>query len=87
MEYYSEDKRVRWDGLIVYKGNLDERHPQDFLRPREDDQSITHPRRPKDDVYVDGIQDPVFGLVDDEGNFVADESANFVQAPELPVSL
>lgn len=35
-----------WDGMVVFKKFYEERHPQDFVRGRADDQSVS-PNRPE----------------------------------------
>ena len=44
MEYYSEDKRVRWDGAICHKDNIESRHPQDLIKAVKEDISVKNPR-------------------------------------------
>jgi len=51
-EYYSEDKRIQWDGLIVYKKNLDQRHPQDFVRAVKEDVSVKNPSPEGEDTFI-----------------------------------
>lgn len=36
MCYFSEYKRVRWDGAIVHVDNLEQRQPQDMTRAKRD---------------------------------------------------
>ena len=42
--FHSEKKRKMWNGLIVDPRCYEIRHPQDYLRGRKDDQSVTDPR-------------------------------------------
>jgi len=39
-EYKASELRKRWDGMRVCRDDFEERHPQDFLKGRRDDQSV-----------------------------------------------
>ena len=39
-EVKSSKMRKRWDGQMVCEDDLDPRHPQDFIRGREDNTSV-----------------------------------------------
>lgn len=52
MEYYSEDKAIRWDGAIVAKKNLDMRHPQELRKSRKEDISVPHARGESPDEFI-----------------------------------
>ena len=43
MTYYSEDKRIRWDGAIVHKKNLEPRHPQELIKAVKENTSVSDP--------------------------------------------
>lgn len=45
--------RKEWNGLIVAKESYEPRHPQDFLRGFEDDQSVPDPRSEATDSFID----------------------------------
>lgn len=45
--------RKRWDGLIVCQEDFETRHPQEFIRPRPDDQSVPFTRPEPADTFVD----------------------------------
>jgi hypothetical protein len=40
----ASDTAREWNGLIVRKGDFEERHPQDFVRGRKDRQTVPDPR-------------------------------------------
>ncbi len=44
MVYYSEDKKIRWDGAVVHKDNWEPRHPQDLTKAVREDTSVDNPR-------------------------------------------
>ena len=44
MVYYSEDKRIRWDGAIVHKDNWEPRHPLEMTRAVKEDTSVKNPQ-------------------------------------------
>jgi len=41
-----------WTGVIVCKSCWEPRHPQDFVKGREEDQSVTDPRPEPADVFI-----------------------------------
>lgn len=45
--------RKRWDGLLVCQDDWEPRHPQEFVRPRPDDQSVPFTNPEPADVFVD----------------------------------
>ncbi len=45
--------RKEWNGLIVLRESWEARHPQDFLRGFEDDQSVPDPRSEATDSFID----------------------------------
>ena len=51
--YASECKKT-WDGFFVKKEFWEPRHPQDFVRSREDDTSVEIPRQQVTVDLVDG---------------------------------
>ena len=53
MTYYSEDKRIRWDGAVVHKDNWEPRHPQDKIKAIKDTQQVPHVRPEKGDGSTD----------------------------------
>lgn len=40
----SSETVKQWDSLIVSRGEYEDRHPQDFVRGRRDQQSVPDPR-------------------------------------------
>lgn len=42
--YRASQTKKRWDGLIVCFADHEERHPQDFVRGRVDNQNVPDPR-------------------------------------------
>lgn len=50
----ASETQEEWNGLIVCSdGCFEERHPQDFVRGRHDEQRVYKPRPDADPVYVD----------------------------------
>jgi len=43
--------RVRWDNALVPSEDWEERHPQDFLRSRQDRQKVPNARPEQTDVF------------------------------------
>lgn len=55
LEFYSDEMRLRWDGLLVHKSHWEPRHPQDFLRARKDRIKPLGPVRPEqEDRFMQG---------------------------------
>lgn len=46
------ETRKRWDGLIVCEKDWEPRHPQDFVRGRNDRQAVPNPRPEPPDVFL-----------------------------------
>ena len=63
----ASESRKRWDGFIVCLDDMEERHPQDFVRARQDKISVPFTRPRPVDVFV--IVD--YGMYVDSG-YVAD---------------
>jgi len=56
----------RWDGLIVCLDDYEQRHPQDFVRARQDKISVPFSRPRPEDVFI-----PVtYNLYCDTGYYV-----------------
>ncbi len=54
----ASDTKEEWTGLIVCSdGCFEERHPQDFVRGRYDEQRVYKPRPDSEPVYV--YDDPI----------------------------
>jgi len=54
----SNDAMKTWDDLIVCPDDWEQRHPQDFVRGRADDQAAKEPVRPEPaDVFI-GVDRP-----------------------------
>ena len=52
--YRNHDLRRRWDGAVVCKEDWEVRHPQDFLRARQEDQSPKGHVRPEgEDQFIE----------------------------------
>jgi len=41
-----------WTGVIVCKSCWEPRHPQDFVKGREEDQAVTDPRPEPADIFI-----------------------------------
>ena len=87
MEYYSEDKRIRWDGAVVHKNNWEPRHPQDLIKAVKEDTSIKDARPEQPDTFV---EDPYSGYVgyvtkDDDGHYIVDGEGDIVYEDTLTI--
>ena len=51
-EYYSEDKKKRWDGLIVCPEDYEVDHPQKYIRVSPDGQPVSDPRPEPEDEFT-----------------------------------
>ncbi len=51
-KFKSSDMRKRWDGQMVCKYDLDPRHPQDFIRGVQDNNSIPFTYAEPADTFV-----------------------------------
>ena len=55
-DYRSSDMRKRWDGLVVCKEDFELRHPQDFVRARQDKIAAQGLVRPSpDNAFVTAV--------------------------------
>jgi hypothetical protein len=50
---YASETRKEWNGLLVCREHFEARHPQDFVRGRADDQTVSDPRPRPDDRFLD----------------------------------
>jgi len=50
--FHSEKKRIMWNGLVVDPSCYEIRHPQDYVRGRQDEQAVDNPRPDNDDVFL-----------------------------------
>lgn len=57
MAYYSEDKRIKWDGAVVHKDNWEPRHPQELIKAVREDTSIKDARPEAEDVFITETND------------------------------
>lgn len=51
-QYRASQTRKRWDNLMVCLADFEERHPQDFVRGRKDNQNVPEPRPEPIDTLV-----------------------------------
>jgi len=51
----AKDSRKRWDGLIVCPEDYEQRHPQDFVRARQDKITVPYTRPRPTDIFVDVV--------------------------------
>ena len=51
-QYRSSQTRKRWDGLWVCLPDFEERHPQDFVRGRKDNENVPEPRPEPITTYI-----------------------------------
>ena len=47
------EAKHRWDGFVVCPSDLEQRHPQDFVKARQDKISVSFTRPRPQDVFVD----------------------------------
>lgn len=53
-EYYNDEIKKRWDGLMVCKEDYEIRHPMDFLRTKkEESQQLPWTSPEPADVYIE----------------------------------
>jgi hypothetical protein len=87
--YYSEHKRVRWDGAVVHVSNMEQRHPQDQIKAIPELNALidiqVEPGIDSDQAagydYTFDAGAPTFALVDEFGTFVVSEDVIYIQAP------
>ena len=48
----SHDAKTRWDGLVVCPDDFEHRHPQDFVRARQDKITVPFTRPRPVDVFI-----------------------------------
>lgn len=63
MEYPSEEKAIRWDGLIVHKKNCEPRHPQDMIKSVREDTSVPNPSPEGPDTFITETTDELRELL------------------------
>ena len=51
-KFKASQLRRRWDGFMVCKKDFEYRHPQDFVRGVQDDQSVAFTRPEAADVFL-----------------------------------
>ena len=73
-KHHKEQMRIRWDNMVVCPKDFEYRHPQDFLRAREDRQAVPISRPRPVDVFrhVEGLRDTV--EISDDGVPYIDET-------------
>lgn len=54
--YRASETFKRWDGLITCSEDWEERHPQDFVRGRRDNQNVPNPRPEALDSFLGPLQ-------------------------------
>lgn len=68
-KYHMEEMRKRWDGMIVCKDDFESRHPMDFLRVREDKQSVSNARPRPSDSFI--VVTYYFQYVENQNDYIA----------------
>ncbi len=64
-KYKNDQLEKEWTGLLVCKDKCFEtRHPQDFVRAVDDDQSVETPSPPPTDIYVSVTYNTTTGIHD-----------------------
>ena len=53
MTVYASDTVKEWNGLRVHRDRFEERHPQDFVKGRVDNQSVPDARPRPEDVFLE----------------------------------
>lgn len=51
-EFYNDELKKRWDGLMVCTSDYEQDHPQKFLRLKEDSSSVPWVRAEPEDIEV-----------------------------------
>ncbi len=51
-QIYASESKQRWDGFVVCSDDWEPRHPQDFLRTRQDKISVPFSRPEPPDTFV-----------------------------------
>ena len=52
IKYKASKAKQRWDGFIVCPNCYEQRHPQDFVRSRQDKITVPYIRRPPADIFI-----------------------------------
>ena len=60
--------RFRWDGEFVSKEAWEMRHPQEFVRPKADKQSVPVARPEQTDVFLEGTQTTYLSYISQESD-------------------
>ncbi len=82
-QYHAEDKRREWTGLITCPECWEPRHPQDFVKAKVDNQTVSDPRPEATDAFIG----PVF-LEDVNGDILQDVNGiNILSEDSTEVSL
>lgn len=67
IRYRASETFKRWDGLYVCAEDFEQRHPQDFVRGRKDQQNVPDPRPEPTNVFVYPSGGPFFYVFVDNG--------------------
>lgn len=80
--------RKQWDGMIVCLADFEERHPQDFVTGRADEQNVPDPRPEPVDTLI-GPLATVTTAVSNPGTFglTVESSVRFLIGDRIGVSL
>ena len=52
---WASEMKKTWDGLLVCPEDWEPRHPQDFVRGKDDKQSVTDPNPYPEDVFITAL--------------------------------
>lgn len=51
-KYKASQTKKQWDGLRVYSGYYEDRHPQDYVSSKEDNQNVPDARPDGPDIFL-----------------------------------
>ncbi|SRR5260221_14211184 len=58
-KFKAEDLKLRWDGLQVCRDDWEIRHPQELIRPIQDQNKLPWTRPEAIDTFITGICTPI----------------------------
>lgn len=82
----AEETEKEWTGSIVRRKSWEPRHPQDFVRGKEDRQSVPNARPRKTDVYVGPLVTKIATQAEPGDNVLAlEDNSRFAAADILQI--
>lgn len=68
-KYHAEEKRLRWDNAVVCPECYEPRHSLDFIRTREDRQTVSNAKPRPTDSFIEVTY--YFAYLEDQDDYVA----------------